>query len=128
VFEYRHSNGEEWGHLLGHVGNGIGAGHPCSFPQTTKPENTQKKKFFLLQNDPSQLKRVKGEGDFPIIPGIVEMAPSSLRHARHFQSGIYLRFVRLPIPPPSVMPYGSHRASIFALQNLPHKNPQRTVN
>ena len=26
VFEYRHSNGEEWGHLLGHVGNGIGVG------------------------------------------------------------------------------------------------------
>ena len=26
VFEYRHSNGEKWGHLLGHVGNGIGAG------------------------------------------------------------------------------------------------------
>ena len=26
------------------------------------------------------------------------------------------------------IPNGSHRASIVALQNLPHKNPQRTVN
>ena len=81
VFEYRHSNGEEWGHLLGHVGNVIGAGHPCSFPQTTKPEKTQKKTFLLLQHDPTQLKRGRGEGDFPMIPGIVEMTSSSLRRA-----------------------------------------------
>jgi hypothetical protein len=27
----------------------------------------------------------------------------------------------------TIMPEGSHRASIFALQNLPHKNPQRKV-
>ena len=32
------------------------------------------------------------------------------------------------IHPQHVMPDGRQRASIFALQNLPHKNPQRRMN
>ena len=41
-----------------------------------------------------------------------------LHHARHFQSGIH---------PLLSFPDMRHRASIFALQNLSHKKPQRKV-